>query len=109
MSSPWVRERFEADGEPPACRSCSGLLKTATISFGQTMPEAEMRRAVTLSKQCDLFVALGSSLVVHPAAGLPAIAKKQGAKLVIINREETPLDALADLVVRGEIGDILDR
>ena len=104
----WVRERFES-GDPPGCRSCKGILKTATISFGQPMPEAEMRRATTLSKQCDLFVAIGSSLVVHPAAGLPLIAKKQGARLVIINREVTPLDPMADLILRGEIGQILDR
>jgi NAD-dependent deacetylase len=105
----WIRPRFESAGEPPACRSCGGLLKTATISFGQAMPEAEMARALTLSKECDLFVAIGTSLVVHPAAGLPEIARKQGARLVIINRDATPLDEVAHLVLRGDIGEILDR
>lgn len=105
----WIRSRFESAGDPPACRSCGGLLKTATISFGQPMPEAEMGRATRLSRECDLFVAIGTSLVVYPAAGLPEIARKHGAKLVIINREPTPLDAVAHLVLRGEIGEILDR
>jgi NAD-dependent deacetylase len=73
------------------------------------MPEAEMGRATRLSRECDLFVAIGTSLVVYPAAGLPEIARKHGAKLVIINREPTPLDAVAHLVLRGEIGEILDR
>jgi NAD-dependent deacetylase len=105
----WIWPRFESAGDPPACRDCGGHLKTATISFGQPMPEAAMARAARLSRECDLFVAIGTSLVVHPAAGLPKIAKKQGAKLVIINREETPLDPVADLVLRGDIGEILDR
>jgi NAD-dependent deacetylase len=104
-----IRSHFDKAGESPGCERCGGLLKTATISFGQAMPEAAMRRATTLSRQCDLFVAIGSSLVVHPAAGLPLAAKKQGATLVIVNREATPLDSLADLVLRGEIDAILDR
>ena len=102
--SPVFLQRNEA-----ACKACGGLLKTATISFGQAMPEAEMARARRLSKEYDLFVAIGTSLVVHPAAGLPEIARKHGARLVIINREATPLDPVAHLVLRGDIGEILDR
>lgn len=103
-----IRERFEADGDAPACDACGGILKTATISFGQPMPRAAMLRAMDLAGACDLFVAIGSSLVVHPAAGLPRFAKTKGARLVILNREPTPLDPLADLILRGEIGDILN-
>lgn len=102
-----VRTRFEGTGEAPLCLACGGLVKSATISFGQQMPEREMRRATELTLGCDLFLAIGSSLAVHPAAGLPALAKRNGARLVILNREPTPLDDVADLVVRGEIGPAL--
>jgi NAD-dependent deacetylase len=104
----WIRQRFESEGEPPACQDCGGVLKTATISFGQPMPPVEMQQATALARQCDVFVAIGSSLVVHPAAGLPLIAKNSGATLVILNREPTPLDDHADLVLNGEIGAFLD-
>jgi NAD-dependent deacetylase len=100
----WVRERFEADGRAPDCESCNGYVKTATISFGQPMPEAAMRRAETLTAQCDLFLAIGSSLVVWPAAGFPLVARRNGATLVIINREPTDMDDVADLVIRADIG-----
>lgn len=99
-----VRPRFEASGEAPACRACGGPVKSATISFGQAMPEREMRRAAKAALECDLFVAAGSSLVVHPAAGFPSAARNAGARLVIVNREPTPLDHEADLVLRCEIG-----
>lgn len=102
-----VRLHFEATGDPPACLSCGGLVKAATVSFGQAMPEAPMRRATALTLGCDLFLAIGSSLVVYPAAGFPALAKRNGARLVIVNREPTELDGLADLVVRAEIGPTL--
>lgn len=102
-----IRPAFEATGEAPRCVSCDGPVKSATISFGQAMPEAEMRRAQALALDCDLFLAIGSSLVVFPAATLPALAKRAGAQLVIINREETPLDEIAGLVLRGDIGDVL--
>jgi NAD-dependent deacetylase len=94
-------------GEEIVCTYCAGLLKTATISFGQSMPEAEMMRATEESRACDLFLVLGSSLVVFPAAGLPIEAKRHGAKLIIINREPTDLDNYADLVVNEEIGPLL--
>jgi NAD-dependent deacetylase len=100
----WIRERFETDGEAPDCRDCGGVVKTATISFGQAMPEAAMRRAEQLTAACDLFVAIGSSLVVWPAAGFPLMAKRNGARLVILNRDPTDFDEAADLVIRADIG-----
>jgi NAD-dependent deacetylase len=102
----WVRRCFEADGLPPDCRICGGILKTATISFGQSMPDEPMRRAQKLTKSCDLFLVAGSSLVVYPAAAFPVFAKENGARLVIVNREPTSLDAAADLVIRAEIGSV---
>jgi NAD-dependent deacetylase len=99
-----VRPGFEATGTAPACRACGGPVKSATISFGQAMPEREMRRAAKAALDCDLFVAVGSSLVVYPAAGFPSAAKNAGARLLIVNREPTPLDHEADLVLRCEIG-----
>jgi NAD-dependent deacetylase len=105
---PWIRERYEAAGGcAPDCADCGGLIKTATISFGQAMPDAAMRRGEELTQACDLFLAIGSSLVVWPAAGFPLMAKRNGARLVIINREPTEFDDLADLVVRHDIGDTL--
>ncbi len=91
----------------PECRSCGGYLKPATISFGQAMPYEEMQRASSATLDCDVFLAVGSSLVVHPAAGFPALAKQHGATLVIVNRDPTPLDSIADLVIHGEIGTLL--
>jgi NAD-dependent deacetylase len=103
----WVRQEFEAAGQHvPDCK-CGGYIKTATVSFGQAMPADAMTRAEQLTKRCDLFLAIGSSLVVWPAAGFPLMAKRNGAALVIINREPTEFDELADLVVRHDIGDVL--
>lgn len=99
-----IRPAFEATGEPPSCLMCAGPVKSATISFGQTMPQEAMMRAQALALECDLFLVVGSSLVVYPAAALPVIAKRQGAKLVILNREPTDLDPIADLVIRAESG-----
>ncbi|MBL4867114.1 MAG: Sir2 family NAD-dependent protein deacetylase [Pseudomonadales bacterium] len=87
---------------------CSGIIKTATISFGQSMPEKEMARANEETSSCGLFIVLGSSLVVYPAASFPEMAKKQGAKLIILNREPTGLDDDADLVLNSEIGETLN-
>jgi len=103
----WCREKFEASGERAPDCPCGGHIKTATVSFGQSMPADAMRRAEELTKRCDLFLAVGSSLVVWPAAGFPLMAKRNGAALVIINREATDFDELADLVVRNDIGDVL--
>jgi NAD-dependent deacetylase len=92
----------------PDCTACGGPVKSATISFGQPMPEEQMRRAQSATLSADLFIAIGSSLVVWPAAGFPAVAKRNGARLVIINREPTELDGFADLIVREDIGDTLE-
>jgi NAD-dependent deacetylase len=99
-----IRPAFEATGEPPDCAACGGPVKSATISFGQAMPQDKMIRAQQLALEAELFLVLGSSLVVYPAATLPVIAKRREATLVIVNREPTELDAIADLVVRAEIG-----
>jgi NAD-dependent protein deacetylase/lipoamidase len=104
---PSIRAHFEKTGEPPDCQFCAGMLKTATISFGQSMPEIEMARAESATRACDLFLVLGSSLVVYPAAGFPLLAKRRGARLVIVNREETQQDGVADLVLHTEIGPTL--
>jgi NAD-dependent deacetylase len=98
---------FRLNEEPPVCETCGGHVKTGTISFGQPMPEEAMRRAHTETQNCDLFLAIGSSLVVYPAAGFPILAKRNGARLVIINRDPTDLDDLADLVLNLEIGETL--
>jgi NAD-dependent deacetylase len=95
---------FEKAGEIPYCRVCGGLVKTATISFGQAMPDEPMARAEAETLACDLFLVLGSSLVVYPAAGFPLMAKRNGARLVIVNREPTDQDGYADLVLHDEIG-----
>jgi len=105
----WIRQRLEAGGRSPDCTACGGYIKTATISFGQSMPEGPMRRAEELTLACDLFLAIGSSLVVWPAAGFPLMAKRNGARLVILNRDATEFDDVADLVIRQDIGTVLAR
>ncbi|MBM3597000.1 MAG: NAD-dependent deacetylase [Alphaproteobacteria bacterium] len=102
-----IKQSFLGRGEIPTCRDCGGLVKTATISFGQAMPEEPMSRAAAESRACDLFLVLGSSLVVFPAAGFPLLAKTCGARLVIINREPTEQDEFADLVINDSIGEIM--
>jgi NAD-dependent deacetylase len=103
----WVKSRFDSNGEAPDCEACGEPIKTATISFGQAMPEEEMRRATELTQHCDLFLAIGSSLVVWPAAGFPLLARNCGSKLVIINNEPTDQDDIADLVINHDIGETL--
>jgi NAD-dependent deacetylase len=106
---PWVRGQMEAgNGCAPDCMACGGFIKTATVSFGQAMPDAAMRRAQELTQSCDLFLAIGSSLVVWPAAGFPLMAKRNGARLVILNREPTEFDDIADLVLHQDIGAVLE-
>jgi NAD-dependent deacetylase len=102
-----IRPHFEIHGHAPDCKECGGILKSATISFGQAIPEDKMRQAVKATLSCDFFIAIGSSLVVFPAAGLPKLAKENGAGLIIINREATALDVMADLVIRADIGTVL--
>jgi NAD-dependent deacetylase len=104
----WVAEELEAKPGAPQCLACGGIIKTATISFGQAMPVAEMRRAEDATLGCDVFLAIGSSLVVYPAAGFPLMARRNGARLVIVNREPTELDGVADMVIRQDIGDVLE-
>ncbi|MGA0530750.1 SIR2 family NAD-dependent protein deacylase [Hansschlegelia sp. KR7-227] len=102
-----LRAAFDATGDPPRCRRCGGVVKSATISFGQAMPVKAMARAQEAAEQADLFLVLGSSLVVYPAAALPVAAKRAGATLVIANREPTELDPFADLVLRGDLVELL--
>ena len=92
----------------PLCGSCGGIVKSATVSFGEAMPPEAMARAERETLACDLFLAMGSSLLVYPAAGFPLLAKGNGARLVILNREPTELDPHADLVIRAEIGATLE-
>jgi len=102
-----LKQSFLGRGEIPHCRACGGIVKTATISFGQSMPADKMARAQEETLACDLFLVLGSSLVVYPAAGFPLLAKDNGAALAIINREETPQDEIADLVIHDSIGVVM--
>lgn len=102
-----VRAVFDENEALPECKNCGGIVKTATISFGQSMPITEMQRAEMEAIECDLFIAIGSSLVVYPAAEIPVIARQHGADLVILNREETPLDTIASLTINREIGETL--
>ncbi len=99
-----LEEQFKRIAHIDPCSRCGGIVKTATISFGQAMPLDEMERAQEHTLACDLFIVLGSSLVVYPAAGFPELAKRTGAKLVIVNDQETPLDPVADLVINRKIG-----
>jgi NAD-dependent deacetylase len=102
-----LRDPFLEQGTLPACRACGGIVKSATISFGQPMPVEAMRRSEAASRACDLFIVLGSSLLVQPAAALPMLAKSNGAALAIVNREPTAMDARADVVIHAEIGAVL--
>jgi NAD-dependent deacetylase len=104
-----LRALFEADGELPSCRSCAGIVKTATISFGQPMPPGPMAAAEAETMACDLFLVLGSSLQVFPAASFPLKAKRNGARLAIVNREPTEMDVYADLALHDEIGPTLSE
>jgi NAD-dependent deacetylase len=103
-----IRAEFDREpGKAPRCVRCKGFVKTATVSFGQAMPPEAMRRAEAETRAADLFIVLGSSLVVYPAAGFPELAARNGAVLAIVNREETALDPYADLVIHAGIGDTL--
>ena len=104
-----IRRDFEGSGVAPRCAVCGGIVKSATVSFGQALPPDVLEAARTASTRCDLFIVVGSSLVVYPAAALPLVARRNGAVLVILNGERTPLDDEADVVLRGDIGDILER
>jgi NAD-dependent deacetylase len=102
-----LQQRVEAGEEDPQCEQCGGYLKAATILFGQPVPRAELDRAIALAQACDLFLVIGSSLRVSPASRLPMLAVERGAPLVIINREPTPLDLRADIVLRANAGETM--
>jgi NAD-dependent deacetylase len=102
-------ERVSAGDLAPDCEACGGFLKPATISFGQSLDGRDMERATALCESCDLLIAVGSSLLVHPAASFPVVAKQNGARLIIVNRTETPLDQIADIVIHDEIGPTLSQ
>jgi NAD-dependent deacetylase len=104
-----IQVRLEAGDLDPHCEQCSGFIKPATISFGQAMPETEMIRAYECASKCDLFLMIGSSLQVEPAASIPRVAHNAGAKLIFINRTDTPLDHLATVIFRENAGDVLDQ
>jgi NAD-dependent deacetylase len=100
-------ERFLEQNCPPPCPECGGIMKHATVSFGQTLPLDVLQNSIELAREVEIFFAMGSSLVVHPAASLPMLAKQSGGRLVIINRDPTPQDDYADAVINGSIGEAL--
>jgi len=102
-----LETQYRDNGNVAPCTACGGIIKSATVSFGQAMPEQEMLTAQSATEACDTFMVIGSSLTVHPAAGFPEMAKHLGAKLIILNRDPTPLDGIADLLVHEEIGQAL--
>jgi NAD-dependent deacetylase len=102
-----IHVRLEAGDLDPQCEHCSGFIKPATISFGQAMPEAEITRAYDCASKCDLFLMIGSSLQVEPAASIPRVAHNAGAKLIFINRTDTSWDHLATVIFRENVGDVL--
>ncbi|MEW5421981.1 NAD-dependent deacetylase [Amorphus sp. 3PC139-8] len=108
MSFDTAQAIIEAEDRAPRCPVCGGLVKARVINFGQPMPVDEMERAEIATDDCDLFVAVGSSLVVYPAAGFPLAAKSHGATLVIVNRDPTDQDMAADYVLRGPIGALFE-
>jgi NAD-dependent deacetylase len=103
-----IQARIAKGDKAPCCDTCGGLLKPATISFGQSMPERETMEAYRRSQGCDLFIVIGSSLVVQPASLMPVTAKERGAKLAIINRDETACDHLADMIVNASAGPTME-
>ena len=104
-----MNKEFLENETVPYCDACGGIIKTATISFGQSMPEEGMQMAQRKTLGCDLFIAIGTSLVVYPAAGFPKLAKEIGANLIIINNEPTDFDPIADLVIHEQIGKVFSE
>ncbi len=104
-----IQEWLESGIEIPECDECGGIMKSATVSFGQPMPERETTLAQRRSQQAEVFIVVGSSLVVYPAAHMPMIAKQNGARLIIINLGETPFDDYADVLIRGKAGETMER
>ena len=104
-----IRERLEAEDKALNCLECGGIIKTATISFGQPMPQREVALTMALAMNCDVFLCMGSSLEVFPAADVPYKAAESGARLIIVNNQPTGADSVADLVVRAPLGDVLEQ
>src|ERR1700759_2415642 len=100
-------DRVRAGEEDPACLVCGGILKSATISFGQQLVEADLDRSFEAASHCDLVLAVGSKLSVFPAANVVPLAARAGAKVIIVNAEPTDMDDLADVIVTGQISDVL--
>ena len=96
-------ERVRAGEADPACRTCGGILKSATVSFGQSLVREDLERSYEAARACDVFLAIGSSLTVFPVAHLPQVALDSGAKLVILNGEPTPYDPMADAVMTAPL------
>jgi NAD-dependent deacetylase len=106
----WAVERIVEQGdEDPRCPECGGITKAATVMFGQALPADELAAAVTAAETCDVYLAVGSSLTVQPAAGLPRLAAEHGARLVVLNAEPTPVDRMATLVVRDPVAAVLPQ
>ena len=103
-----IEQEFRDTSRVGPCSSCGGIVKSATISFGQMMPEEPMRRAEEETLACDLFIVLGSSLTVYPAAGFPGLACDNGAKMIIVNQQATDMDSVADLVIHAGIGETME-
>jgi NAD-dependent deacetylase len=101
--------RVEAGEDDPPCRSCGGMLKSATISFGQGLVARDLERAQRAAETCDLILAVGTTLAVYPIAAMVPIAKEAGARVVIVNGEPTEMDGIADAILRGSISEILPR
>ena len=104
-----LKAEFLRTNEPPLCSECNGIIKTATISFGQAMPEEEMQISQRKAIESDLFICVGTSLAVFPAAEIPILAKETGAQLVIVNNEPTQMDHLADLVINNDISEVFSE
>ena len=104
-----LRTIFLSTNEPPVCDICGGIVKTATISFGQAMPEEEMQISQRKAIESDLFICIGTSLAVFPAADLPLLAKETGSVLVILNNEPTQMDQYADLVINRDISEVFSE
>ncbi len=105
----YAHQKMLAGEKVPRCGECKGILKPATVAYGQSMPVRETNEAVERSSNCDLFLAAGSSLVVYPAAQMPVLAKQNGAKLVIINFTDTPHDGYADIIITEKTGETMAK
>jgi NAD-dependent deacetylase len=104
-----IVERYRLQDDVPDCEHCHGILKPDVVFFGELLPEATLKKATFNATRCDLFIVIGSSLVVYPAASIPMYAKESGAKLVIINNTPTPCDSVADVIIHHSAGEVMER